>query len=118
MRRDGSTASSLRLRAARWLVIVVNIAGMLAAAATLVLIWNACAPGWPCEIFSACRWAAFTGTTILMTPSLWGRLEASKRTTESFRKILGKFNPYLLGDEYGEPFQTSPIMVWGGNPQK
>ena len=28
--------------------------------------------------FSACRWAAFTGTTIFMTPSLWGRLEASK----------------------------------------
>jgi hypothetical protein len=35
---------------------------------------------------SACRWAAFTGTTILMTPSSWGRLEASKRTTESFGK--------------------------------
>jgi len=70
------------------------------------------------EIFSACRWAAFTSTTILVTPPLWGRLEASKRTTESFRKMLGKFDPYLLGDEHGEPFQTSPIMVRGGNPQK
>jgi len=30
------------------------------------------------EIFSTCRWAVFTGTTILMTPSLGGRLEASK----------------------------------------
>lgn len=34
------TASSLHLKAARWLVIAVSVVGMLAAAATLVLIWN------------------------------------------------------------------------------
>jgi acyl-CoA synthetase (AMP-forming)/AMP-acid ligase II len=38
-----STASSLRLRAARWLVIGVSVAGMLAAAASLVLVWTATA---------------------------------------------------------------------------
>ena len=53
-----------------------------------------------------------------MAPSLWGRLEASKRTMESFRKIIGKFNPYLLGDEHGEPFQTSPIILVGRKFQK
>jgi hypothetical protein len=37
------TSSNARLRAARWLVIAVSVAGMFAAAATLVLIWNASA---------------------------------------------------------------------------
>jgi hypothetical protein len=35
-----STTSSPRVRVARWLVIAVSVVGMLAAAATLVLIWN------------------------------------------------------------------------------
>src|SRR5437762_9655556 len=39
-----STASSLHARAGRWLVIAVSGAGMLAAAATLVLIWMADTP--------------------------------------------------------------------------
>src|SRR5437762_5205290 len=38
-----STASSLHARAGRWLVIAVSVAGMLAAAAALVLIWTATA---------------------------------------------------------------------------
>ncbi|OLD86260.1 MAG: hypothetical protein AUG81_11315 [Verrucomicrobia bacterium 13_1_20CM_4_54_11] len=38
-----STASSLRVRAGRWLVIAVSVAGMVAAAASLVLIWTATA---------------------------------------------------------------------------
>ena len=39
--RQVSTASSLRASVARWLVIAVSGAGMLAAAAGLVLIWTA-----------------------------------------------------------------------------
>jgi hypothetical protein len=39
--RRVSTASSFHVRAARWLVIAVSVAGMLAAAAALVLIWTA-----------------------------------------------------------------------------
>jgi hypothetical protein len=38
-----STASSLRVRAGRWLVIAVSVAGMAAAAASLALIWTATA---------------------------------------------------------------------------
>jgi hypothetical protein len=38
-----STASSLRVRAGRWLVIAVSVAGMAAAAVSLVLIWTATA---------------------------------------------------------------------------
>jgi hypothetical protein len=38
-----STASSLHLKAARWLVLAVSVAGMLAATATLVLIWDSTA---------------------------------------------------------------------------
>jgi hypothetical protein len=38
-----STASSLRVRAGRWLVIAVSVAGMVAAAVSLVLIWTAMA---------------------------------------------------------------------------
>ena len=41
--RQVSTASSLRVRVERWVVIAVSVAGMLAAAATLVLIWTATA---------------------------------------------------------------------------
>jgi hypothetical protein len=41
--RRVSTASSLHIRAARSLVIAVSVAGMLAAAAALVLIWSATA---------------------------------------------------------------------------
>jgi hypothetical protein len=41
--RRVSTASSLHVRAARSLVIAVSVAGMLAAAAALVLIWSATA---------------------------------------------------------------------------
>jgi len=41
--RQVSTASSLRASVARWLVVAVSGAGMLAAAAGLVLIWTATA---------------------------------------------------------------------------
>jgi hypothetical protein len=41
--RRTSTASTLYVKAGRWLVIAVSVAGMLAAAATLVLIWTATA---------------------------------------------------------------------------
>jgi hypothetical protein len=41
--RQVSTASSLRVRTGRWVVIAVSVAGMLGAAATLVLIWTATA---------------------------------------------------------------------------